>query len=186
MNSISSSHTLKHTYVQTFYRIFMGFSIFYSSLLPCKTNILIHGVFSWQHTFRNIYLYFHFSQLVWPFLGQQAPGLYLSHHSHYNWPKGNEWSSFMLPFWCLAACSGHVVFRPNWFFQVSGCVGCGLSDVWKVFITGLEASFVHFHTRTGFTQLTTKANELVSDVIMMSGSFPRVNGVHCSSCSSVR
>lgn len=93
-----------------------GFSIFYGSPLPCKTNLLEHGVFSRQHTFRNIYLYFHFAQLVWPFLAQQAPGLYLSHHSHYNWPKGNEWSSFMLPFWCLAACSGHVVFRPNWFF----------------------------------------------------------------------
>lgn len=113
---MNNSHTLKHIYVRTFYRIFMGFSIFYGSPLPCKTNLLKHGVFSRQHTFRNIYLYFHFSQLVWPFLAQQAPGLYLSHHSHYNWPKGNEWSSFMLPFWCLAACSGHVVFRPNWFF----------------------------------------------------------------------
>lgn len=142
--------------------------------------------FSWQHPFQNIYLYFHFSQLIWSFLAQQAPGLYLSHHSHYNWPKGNECSSFMLPFWCLAACSGHVVFRPNWFFQVSDCAGWGLSDVWEVFITGLEASFVHFHTRTRVTQLTTKANELVSDVIMVSGSLPRVNGVHCSSRSSVR
>lgn len=49
---------------------------------------------------------------------------------------------------------------------------CGLFDVWKVFITGPEASFVDFHTVTRLTQLTTKANELVSNVIMVSGSLP--------------
>lgn len=69
-----------------------------------------------------------FLTLLWLLLAQQAPGLYLSHHSHYNWPKGNEWSSFMLPFWCLAACSGHVVLRPNWFF--SGLWLCRLWSVW--------------------------------------------------------
>lgn len=54
-------------------------------------------------------------------------------------------------------------------FQVCGCSGCGLFDVWKVFITGPEASFVDFHTVTRITQLTTKANELVSSVITVSG-----------------
>lgn len=57
-------------------------------------------------------------------------------------------------------------------FQVCGPSVCGLFDVWKVFITGPEASFVDFHTVTRLTQLTTKANELVSSVIMVSGSLP--------------
>jgi len=57
-------------------------------------------------------------------------------------------------------------------FQVCGRSVCGLFDVWKVFITGPETSFVDFHTVTRLTQLTTKANELVSNVIMVSGSLP--------------
>lgn len=65
-------------------------------------------------------------------------------------------------------------------FQVCGHSGCGLFDVWIVFITGPEASFVDFHTVTRLAQLTTKANELVSNVIMVSGSLPGASGTTVS------
>lgn len=44
-------------------------------------------------------------------------------------------------------CCGGVIFNPG-LFQVCGRSVCGLFDVWKVFITGPEPSFVDFHTVT--------------------------------------
>lgn len=88
--------------------------------------------------------------------------------------------------WCYVCAAEVLCSTLIGLFQVCGHSGCGLFDVWKVFITGPEASFVDFHTVTRLTQLTTKANELVSNVIMVSGSLPGASGTTVSVEDCVR